>query len=139
MSDYKYKDLFLQDSVDKQLKIVFDGGVITNTELHNDQFELVESICSGDELRFGGCEASSLKFKVSNVFEQLKGKKLDVKMILDGKTDAPYSFGKFRVESDIPTSDRAFKTVVAYDKMYEIINVFNIVFGSNNYGASKKC
>lgn len=122
MSDYKYKDLFLQDSVDKQLNIVFDGGVITNTELHNDQFELVESICSGDELKFGGCEASSLKFKVSNVFEQLKGKELDVKMILDGKTDAPYSFGKFKVESDIPTSDRAFKTVVAYDKMYEIIN-----------------
>lgn len=23
--------------------------------------------------------------------------------------------------------------------MYEIINVFNTIFGSNNYGASKKC
>ena len=122
MGDYKYKDLFLNDSVDKQIRIVFDGGVITNTELHNDQFELVESLCSSEELLFGGCEASVLRFKVSNVFESLKGKVLDVQMVLGGKTDAPYALGIFKVDSDVPTANRVFKTVVAYDKMYEIIN-----------------
>ena len=119
---YKYADLFLQDSVKKELNIVFDNGTITNAELHSNQFELNESICSENELRFGCCEASSVKFKVSNVFESLNGKKLDISMVLNGHSDEPFKFGKYKVVSDTPTADRNFRDIVAYDKMYDIIN-----------------
>lgn len=122
MSNNKFKELFLKDSVDKQLNIVFDGGKITNSELHSNQFELTESICSNTELRFGGCEASVIKFKVSNMFSSLKGKELDISIIIAGNTTDPYKLGKFKVESDTPTADRVFKDIVAYDRMYEIIN-----------------
>lgn len=120
--DYKYKDLFLQDSVKKELHITYDSGEITNAELHSNQFELRESICSENELRFGGCEASCVKFKISNIFESLVGKEIDVSMVLDGHADVPFKFGKYRIFSDTPTADRAFKEIVAYDKMYDIIN-----------------
>ena len=53
MVDFQYADLFKKDSVDKQLQIAFDSGTITNTELHQGQFELNESLCSEDNLRFG--------------------------------------------------------------------------------------
>lgn len=119
---YKYKNLFLQDSVKKELYIAYDNGTITNEELHSNQFELTESICSESELRFGGCEASVLKFKISNIFESLKNKQLDVSMVLNGNSDTPFIFGKYKVFSDIPTADRAFREIVAYDKMYDIIN-----------------
>lgn len=120
--DYKYKDLFLQDSTKKELHITYDGGEITNAELHSNQFDLTESICSENELRFGGCEASCVRFKISNIFESLVGKEIDVSMVLDNHTDNPFKFGKYKVFSDVPTADRASKEIVAYDKMYDIIN-----------------
>ena len=120
--DYKYKDLFLQDSTKKELHITYDGGEITNAELHSNQFDLTESICSENELRFGGCEASCVRFKISNIFESLVGKEIDVSMVLDNHKNNPFKFGKYKVFSDVPTADRAFKEIVAYDKMYDIIN-----------------
>ena len=47
MIEYKHEDLF-RDGTDKQLSIVSsDGNVnITNSEIHYEQFELKESLCS---------------------------------------------------------------------------------------------
>lgn len=121
MVDFKYADLYLKDSVDKQLSISFDGGEITNTELHQGRFELNESLCSEKQLRFGSCESSSIKFRISNIFTQLAGKWLTITEALDGKTDAVFSFGKYKVNSDKPTADRRYRDIVAYDAMYDIL------------------
>lgn len=120
--DYKYSDLFLKDSVDKQLIIEFDGGKITNEDLHAEQFELQESICSETQLAFGSCEASQIKFRVSNIFDSLKKKWLTVSMVLDGNTDEPFVFGRYKVETDTPTADRSYRDITAYDAMNDIIN-----------------
>lgn len=122
MVDFKYADLYLKDSVDKQLSISFDGGEITNTELHQGRFELNESLCSEKQLRFGSCESSSIKFRISNIFTQLAGKWLTITEALDGNTDALFSFGKYKVNSDKPTADRRYRDIVAYDAMYDILN-----------------
>ena len=121
MVDYKYAELFLQDSNDRQLKIEFDTGTITNEEIHSENFELTESLCSEEQLRFGSCEASSLKFKISNIFTSLKDKWLTVSETLAGNTDVPFLFGKYKVFSDKPTADRRYREIVAYDAMYDII------------------
>lgn len=119
--DYEHEDLFKKDSVDKQLKIAFDGGIITNTELHSQQFELNESLCSEDKLQFGCCEASSIRFKISNLFTSLEGKWLTVSQTLGGNTGEPFILGRYKVESDVPTADRRFRDVVAYDVLHEIL------------------
>ena len=122
MIDYKYSGLFQKNSVDKQFRIEFDGGVITNTELHFENFELNESICSDNELRFGSCEASSIKFKISNIFTPLKNKWLTVSITLDRDTDNPFILGNYKVYSDVPTADKRYREVTAYDIMYDILN-----------------
>ena len=122
MVDFQYADLFKKDSVDKQLQIAFDSGTITNTELHQGQFELNESLCSEENLRFGSCEASSIKFRISNISTPLTGKWLTVTETLDGNTDVSFSYGKYKVSSDKPTADRRFRDIVAYDAMYDILN-----------------
>lgn len=70
MINYQYAELFKKDSIDKQLTIETDDKTtkITNVELHQEQFELTESICSESELTIGSCEAAVLKFTVSNIF-----------------------------------------------------------------------
>ena len=91
MIDYEYADLFKQNSVDKQITITSDDGLvnITNNELHQEEFELTESLCSESELTFGCCEAGMIKFKVSNVFLPMKGKWLTVKMTIGGNAANP--------------------------------------------------
>lgn len=122
MVEYKYSGLYLQDSKDKQLRIEFDTGTITNTELHSENFELLESICSDDQLRFGCCEVSSVAFRISNSVTALKDKELTVTETLDGRTDVSFVIGQYKVHSDKLTADRRYRDITAYDAMYDIIN-----------------
>lgn len=138
MIDFKYADLFKQNSVDIQLEIISDDGKIhiTNTEFHEDEFELTESLCSQSELTFGAIEAGSVKFKVSNIFLPMKGRWMTIRMIIGGHTDQPFLIGRFKGYSDTPTADRKYRDVVAYDALYDILNAdvaawYNTVFPSH--------
>ena len=115
--------LFTDDTVDKQITIVTDDKKIniTNTELHEDKFELSESLCSEKELKFGACEASVVKFTISNIFQSLKGKWITVKITPKG-ADAPYQIGRYKVYSDKPAADRKSRDVEAYDALYDVLN-----------------
>ena len=123
MIDYKYADLF-KSGADKQMRIASDDGLIdiSNKEIHWEQFELKESLCSQSELTFGACEASQIKFKISNVYLSMVGKWLTVSETLGGHTDAPFIFGRYKVVSDVPTDDRRYRNVTAYDAMYDILH-----------------
>lgn len=96
--------------------------VFKNKDIDFENFELSESLCSETELRFGCCEASILKFRIHNTFISLKEKHLIVTETLDGHSDTPFQFGRYKAFSDIPTADRLYRDVTAYDVMYEIIN-----------------
>lgn len=138
MIDFKYADLFKQNSVDVQLEIISDDEKIhiTNTEFHEEEFELTESLCSQSELTFGAVEAGSVKFKVSNIFLPMKGRWMTFKMIIGGHTDQLFLIGRFKGYSDTPTADRKYRDVVAYDALYDILNAdvaawYNTVFPSH--------
>ena len=130
MVDYKYEylyrieDITMPDGIDKQLKIETDDNqtVITNTEIESEQFELSESLCSESQLHFGACEASSVTFKIHNIFASMKEKWITITETLEGNTDTPFQFGRYKVFSDVPTADRRYRNVKAYDAMYDIIN-----------------
>ena len=120
----EYGGQFLKDSVDKQLSIVTDDGQIhiTNNELHQEQFELTESLCSESELTFGSCEAGMVKFTVSNIFSGLKDRWITIQMVLAGNTANPFQIGRYKVYSDTPEADRTKRDIVAYDTLYDMIN-----------------
>lgn len=120
----EYGGQFLKDSVNKQLSIATDDGRthITNSELHQEQFELTESLCSESELTFGSCEAGMVKFTVSNIFSGLKDKWITIQMVLAGNTANPFKIGRYKVYSDTPEADRTKRDIVAYDALYDVIN-----------------
>ena len=124
MVNYQYAELFKKDSIDKQLTIETDDKTtkITNVELHQEQFELTESICSESELTIGSCEAAGLKFIVSKIFLPMKDKMITVKTVIDNNTANPFQIGRYKVYSDTPTADRTKRDIVAYDRLYDVIN-----------------
>lgn len=122
MSNYTYADLFDKSASKKEITIeTEDKSVkITNSEIHFEQFELKEILCDDDYLTFGQCNASQLKFKISNVFTSMIGKQINVSAVINGHTDTPFVFGKYRVISDKPTDDKRYRNVTAYDAIYDI-------------------
>lgn len=124
MVEHKYKELFWKSHIDKQLKIATDDGLFTatNPEINWENFELTESLCSESELRFGSCEASMVKFQIRNAFIPLAGKWLTITETLEGNTDVPFQYGRYKVFSDVPTADREYRDIVAYDAMYDILS-----------------
>ena len=122
MINYSNFDLFNASSIPKKLNIEIGDTTLTNSDLHYEECELTESICSESNLTFGSCEASMIKFKTSNISESFVGKEMTVSMTLNGDTENPFQLGVYKVYSEVPTSDRSAKDVTAYDKMYDIIN-----------------
>lgn len=121
----------------KKVEHEYELIVFKNSDIDWENFELSESLCSESELRFGCCEASILKFRIHNTFVPLKGKWLTVAEVLNGNTDIPFQFGRYKVFSDVPTADRLYRDVTAYDAMYDIINSssinwYNAILPNNN-------
>lgn len=123
MIDYKYYDLFDKSSIDKQLKIVCsDGTILTNKNFSStsSDFSLSESLCSDSKLSFGKCESSCLKIKIANTVNSLKGQTLQVTETLDNKDDVPFKIGTYIVDEDTLTSDKKYRNITAYDRLYSV-------------------
>lgn len=118
-NEYMYK---IDNSVDKQLIIEYDGGKITNTKLYQESFELTENLCSENSLAFGSCESNYVKFRISNTISSLKNKWIVVKQVLNKDYENEFQIGIYKIESDVPTEDRNYRDITAYDCMYDIIN-----------------
>nr|DAK81735.1 MAG TPA: tail protein [Bacteriophage sp.] len=137
MIDYIHKDLYWQDSIDKQLKIELeDGTILDNSMIYSEEFELEESLCSDDELRFGACEASCVKFRIFAIFNRLVGQKITISEVVGGQTDSPMQMGKYKIASAKPTADRDFIDIVAYDSMYDIIHADVAAWYNNQFKAT---
>ena len=118
----EHSELFKKDNAKKDLILNFGDFQITNSNLYSEAFELQESLCSQNELRFGCCEASVLKFKCRNEFGELKNKWFEASMVLNDNTDNPFKIGLYRVFDSKPSGDKLYTNVTAYDPMYDIIN-----------------
>lgn len=121
MIDYKYRDLFIKDNIDKQAKIEYGGVVIDNEHLFQNSEELTENLCTEKELRFGTCEASCFKFKVANIAKPLIGDWITYSIVLNHHDDNPFLIGKYKVASDNMTADRRYREIIAYDIMHDIL------------------
>ena len=117
-----FKELFNNDSVEKQLNIVVDATTYTNDDLCSEDMELSESLCSQENLRFGCCESSVFKIRVLNDAVSFKDKVLSAAMTLIEEDKAEYPIGQYKIYSDKPTADRRYRDITAYDAMYDILH-----------------
>lgn len=123
MVDYKYKDIYNDTSVSKKMQIeCSDGSVLNEEDWKGESAELTERLCSESEISFGRCEASTFKLRVRERIVPLAGKKILVSTTLEGAEEAPFMMGVYKVDSDVPTADRRYRDIVAYDAMYDILN-----------------
>jgi hypothetical protein len=136
MISYNYADDLLDENKPRNL-LLTDGTVtvsgtnytvtgatitITNAELEAEKFELVQSLCSSDQIRFGSCESGYVKFTMHENVPTVKGKTLKAYIIPGGDASKMLQLGIFKVDTDELSSDRTKRVVTAYDAMYDILN-----------------
>lgn len=126
MIDYAYESLFKQNSVFKNYAIaVYENEaleqVIRNDDLYSQELELSTPLCSEESLKYGSCEASSIKFKVNANVGTLKNKKLIVYVQPKSAVDM-LQIGVFYVYSDKISSDRKSREIEAYDSLFMVLN-----------------
>lgn len=117
---------FLTTKSPKRVEILFGEKNLTNESIYYEQFALTESICTDSQLKFGGCESNMLEFRITNrldgnTIENLKGQTLEVKLKAEGANQA--YIGTFKVYSDKLSVDNDYRDIVAYDAMYDILNI----------------
>lgn len=126
MVDFEYEELFELDSIRKEITISDDSNtiVITNSDLHESDFTLNESISTNENLKFGSCEAGSIEFSILNSFARLTGKWLTVSMVLydrQGQASDPFTIGRYKVYSDKATGNHDFRSITAYDALFDVM------------------
>lgn len=120
----KNKELYYTSSIDKQLNIEVVGTriVIDNSMREQDTFTLAEALNDGSELKFGSCLPNQISFIAHDMPAGLVGKTLRPVETLEGNEDDPFTYGKYKIFSAVPTADRTKRQITAYDAMYDILN-----------------
>ncbi len=124
-----YKNDFFpatQNIAPKELELKFlDIDLTVGTDqfaVDKGDFELHESICMEDQLKFGKCNVGSVKFTLADVTDDIKGKEFEITQTVnvDVETSYPMPLGYFTVDSAPKQDDLRFKDITAYDRMRRI-------------------
>ena len=122
MISYVNEQLFRQDSVHKDWSITGTGISLSNADLIAESIDLEETLCSENNVIFGSCNSSILKFTTTNVSTTYKDKDIVVSVVLDNDTQNPFTVGTYVVVEETLSADRTKKDIVAYDFLYKIVN-----------------
>ena len=111
------KKLYIEDSTPIELEVRFKDDAfptIKGSNVLSEQMTLHESICEEEQLKFGGCNASSFELTVFNLNSGIKGYEIEP-MLITNKTEIP--LGVFYVETIEKYAGKDYKKLTAYDKM----------------------
>lgn len=111
------KKLYIEDSTPIELEVRFKDNAfptIKGSDVLSEQMTLHESICEEEQLKFGGCNASSFELTVFNLNSGIKG--YEIKPVLITK-DTEIPLGVFYVETIEKYAGKDYKKLTAYDKM----------------------
>lgn len=111
------KKLYIEDRTPIELEVRFKDDAfptIKGSGVLSEQMTLHESICEEEQLKFGGCNASSFELTVFNLNSGIKGYEIEPVLITD---DTEIPLGVLYVETIEKYAGKDYKKLTAYDKM----------------------
>lgn len=114
------RNAYKSNSITKHITLLFPelGKEIGTTQIYSESLRLSESILEKDSIEFVGCIASKLSIQVNNIKEDIKGRKITVRIYTDGTEDEPITLFNGIVDSALKQSNKQIKEIVAYDELY---------------------
>lgn len=114
------KTAYMKDSVTKHLSLYFPelDKEISGAPIHQESLGLSECLVDSSSIEFVGCIASKFKINVQDLKEDVKGRRIAVKMWTDGTEDEPVPLFNGVVDSAMKQSNKRIKEITAYDDLY---------------------
>lgn len=119
------KKAYQSNSIAKHITLSFPelNKEIGTEKVYFETMQLYESILEEESIEFVGCIASKFSIQVYGITEDIKGKKISVKVHTDGTEDEPISLFNGVVDSALMQSNKKYKKIIAYDELYTKGNV----------------
>lgn len=109
--------------------------LITENEMKQESFDLTESLCSEDNLKFGSLESTHVAFTIYNLPEipNLADDEITIYIYFNEDSSTLFTVGTVIVKEDKYSADRVFRNISAYDVLnylreYNITKWYNSVF-----------
>lgn len=115
------KELYRSGNGRKKLNISISGSetTIANSNIVSESMSIKESLSDDENIRLGSCNSSSFEITVAGIAEDLIGKEIQPKLLVDSDT-TELSLGMFTVESSKKEVGRPFRKITAYDRMKKL-------------------
>lgn len=115
------KELYRSGNGRKKLNISISGSetTITNSNIVSESMSIKQSLNDDENIRLGSCNSSSFEITVAGITEDLIGKEIQPKLLVDSDT-TELSLGLFTVESSKKEVGRPFRKITAYDRMKKL-------------------
>ena len=115
------KELYRSGNGRKKLNISISGSetTITNSNIVSESMSIKESLSNDENIRLGSCNSSSFEITVAGITEDLIGKEIQPKLLVDSDT-TELLLGVFTVESSKKEVGRPFRKITAYDRMKKL-------------------
>ena len=96
---------------------------VSNDKLVAESLEMTEKLTNDGKLRFGGCTSTMISFQIGNTNASLVGTELTIIFQFGTHVSDPtkWLWGVYKVVSDVPTADRKFRKITAYDALYDVL------------------
>lgn len=86
--------------------------------IHQESMQLSEKLVDSNSIEFVGCIASKFKIQVNNLNEDIKGKRITVKIHTENTQNEPIALFNGIVDSAVKQSNKRVKEITAYDELY---------------------
>lgn len=111
------KKLYIEDSTPIELEVRFKDNAfptIKGSDVLSEQMTLHESICEEEQLKFGGCNASSFELTVYGLDKSVKGKEI-MPVLITSETEIP--LGVFYIDTVEKFAGKDYVKITAYDRI----------------------
>lgn len=114
------KEAYKANSITKHITLYFPeiNKEVGMRQIYQESMRLTEKLVDSDSIEFVGCISSKFKIQVNNLKEDIKGKKITVKIHTDGTEDEPVPLFNGIVDSAVKQSNKRIKEITAYDELY---------------------
>lgn len=115
------KELYRSGNGRKKLNISISGSktTITNSNIVSESMSIKQSLSDDENIKFGSCNSTSFEITVAGITEDLIGKEIQPKLLVDSDT-TKLLLGTFTVESSKKEVGRPFRKITAYDRMKKL-------------------
>lgn len=101
-----------------------DNTTLDDDSIVAESFSMRQALCEESQLAFGLTASTEVSIQIFNAEKQYKGLSVNIIMGAVDEEENYYTMdlGTYKIEEDIRSDDRVYRTLTAYDPLYYVLN-----------------